>query len=92
MLNIKKLLSDQFIPLIILFSIIIALILTSKVSLVKNNTSVLGLSDPPAINCKTDKCGFCKNCGGTSGISCGQLSRCVSKNNKFICQFDINCF
>ena len=90
MLVLRKLLKDEYIPLILLFAVIIALVIVSKISLVRPDTKVLGVKD---INCQVGTCGFCKNCGNAdSRLNCGQLSRCSENSGNFSCRFDIECF
>ena len=95
--NLKnKILSDQFIPVILLFSFIISLLLSSYLPFNQSLTNVLGAADPPSANCKSNQCGSCRNCGsslpGEKGLSCGPISRCVKENDNYYCRFDLNCF
>ncbi|OGF98766.1 hypothetical protein A3D78_03050 [Candidatus Gottesmanbacteria bacterium RIFCSPHIGHO2_02_FULL_39_14] len=90
---INKILSDRFIPVILLFSFIISLLLFSRIPN-QTRTNILGAADPPTSNCQLNQCGFCQNCGHSTGVglSCGPLSRCIKKADNYICQFDLNCF
>ena len=93
---ILKLITDQLIPPLTLFSLILALILAANFKTPRSLTSpdsskVLGVEEVTK-NCQIGNCGSCQNCGGKNGLTCGQLARCVGKENTFSCKFDLNCF
>jgi len=95
----KKILSDPFIPALLLLSAISSLILLSLLSRYSGSSeTVLGSQDPSPENCQVGKCGFCRKCGGLAlnaagdeGLNCGQLSRCTQTKAEFKCQFDLSC-
>src|SRR3989344_5044802 len=97
MSNFNKILSDRFVPALLILSLISSLILLSVFSKKSSGSqTVLGTSDPPTQNCRINQCGFCQNCGGPAlsgagGITCGQTSRCRQINGNFSCHMDLDC-
>ena len=41
--------------------------------------------------CEKNRCGFCRECGETAGLTCGYLSRCRLIEKKWQCRFDLSC-